>query len=334
MPCNLFRVASVWSELARLGFRWPFPDRDLRAIEYGAGSASGACGILAGEKYAPLGLPLIGNFALVEQSKSMLDLGAKWFDTYAATQSGTAMQSAMVSRSFHRKVDLSSTWLPPSAPKFQLMVMSFFLNESGVAPDILAKQFAQNCEKHLEDEGLVIIVEPAMKLQSRRLLEFRRELLALNLAESEKNPLQILLPCLGHQKCGALSIPEDWCHEEVSWWRPPYLRGLDSMVNLDRKTLPFSYLVIQKSRRARHEILPKISADTAKQHRLVSPTHTLGRDMDFHMCGQAGKRKARMRAPVSDTDSEFSLERGDILADVDYRGEPQLTQIDRGRVIE
>ena len=43
MPSNLFRVASVWAELARLGFRWPENQNELRAIEFGAGPATGAC---------------------------------------------------------------------------------------------------------------------------------------------------------------------------------------------------------------------------------------------------------------------------------------------------
>ena len=127
--------------------------------------------------------------------------------------------------------------------------------------------------------------------------------------------LQILLPCLGHQSCGALSKPEDWCHEEVTWWRPPYFKKIDQMASLDRKTLPFSYLVLAKSRRSREEILPELMKNPlSTRHRLVSPTHHEGRQLEFYVCGQDGKRKARYLPPKKlDKDSDEQLQRGDII---------------------
>ncbi|MBC7396403.1 MAG: hypothetical protein H7333_03075, partial [Bdellovibrionales bacterium] len=158
MPGNLFRVASVWSELHRLGFKWPFStELDFKGLEFGAGVASGAAGIVAGERYSPLGLPPRGNFALIEQSKAALQLGTKWLEHYAG--------EGMSVRPFHRRIDLTKSWLPPAAPKFHLFVMSYFLNEIETAPENLVIPFIEACEKHLEEEGLVIIVEPAMKLQ-------------------------------------------------------------------------------------------------------------------------------------------------------------------------
>ena len=75
MPSNLFRVAAIWAELQRLGYRWP-EGRPLQGLELGSGPATGACGIAAGEKHAPVGIPDSGNWALIEQDKPMLELGA------------------------------------------------------------------------------------------------------------------------------------------------------------------------------------------------------------------------------------------------------------------
>ena len=327
MPCNLFRVASVWSELSRLGFRWPFPEnQDFRGIEWGAGVASGALGVIAGERYAPVGMPKTGNFALIEQSKAALDLGAKWFEHY----SGPGISA----RPFHRRVDLSSTWLPKAAPKFHVFVFSYFLNESGVSATELVRSFLHACENHLEDEGLAVIVEPALKLQSRKLLEFRRTLLEHPDVKSGKAGLKVLLPCLGHQACGALAKEDDWCHEEVSWWRPPYLRDLDSLTGLDRKTLPFSYLVIQKTRKPLQEIFPKLGGDDLKRYRLVSPSHSLSkRTSEFFICGQDGKRRVRMDLGIL-KNPDLIPDRGSILEDLDHRGDTALSQIDRTRMVD
>lgn len=316
MPSNLFRVASVWAELGRLGYKWPFK-KDLRAIELGAGPASGASGIAAGERFAQIGLPNGGNWALIERDRSMLDLGAKWSEQYYASQGFSEWSN----RTFHRTLELGKPLLPPSAPKFQLWVMSYFLNEAAVSAEELAASLVKTWERHLEEEGMVLILEPALRLQSRRLLELRQALLK----ERKKHPwLQILLPCLGHQACGALAKEDDWCHEEVTWWRPPYFRIIDDLAGLDRKTLPFSYLVITRSSRKREEILPALAeSPEARRYRLVSPAHSEGRELEFFVCGQDGKRRARYR-PSDDEE----IGRGDILADADIRGDTNASRIE------
>jgi len=316
MPGNLYRMSAIWSELSRLGYRWPDSLQTLRAIEFGAGPATGACGVLAGEKHAPLGLPAQGSFALIEQDRGTLALGENWFSSLQEWLGGSQFST----RPFHRKLEPEKSWLPRAAPRFNLWLMSFVLNEFEQSPRELAATLLESWERHLEDEGLVILLEPAMKLQSRRLLELRQEILLQ--AERVSMPLELLLPCLGHQSCGALAEPEDWCHEEVSWWRPPYLRVLDELTGLDRKSLPFSYLVFSKSKKPRKELLPAI-AQAAHLHRLVSPAHRVGPDWEFYWCGKEGKRRLRLRA------EGVELERGSILLNSEFRGDENASRIDR-----
>jgi hypothetical protein len=323
MPANLFRVAGVWAELARLGYRWPaHKSANFRAVEFGAGPASGACGIAAGEQFAPLGLPKTGNWALIEQDKATLELGASWANAYFKH----TLHPEWETRTFHRKLlgkAPEEGLLPPTAPRFHLWVMSYFLNELEHTGYQAAKLVMQAMEDHLEDEGLVLLIEPALKLQSRRLLEFRKEW--LKLAEKKKESgYRVLLPCLGHQACGALAAEEDWCHEEVTWWRPPYYRKLDQLAHLDRKTLPFSYLVLTRSKKTMEELLPTLSSTSQRRYRLVSPAHNEGRDQEFFVCGQEGKRRARYRA---ESKKEVPLERGDILSDTDIQGDVNSSRI-------
>lgn len=322
MPANLFRVAAVWSELARFGFRWP-EGLPFKGIEFGSGPAAGACGIAAGERYSPLGLPEGGNWALIEQNKSMLKLGSEWANHYF---SELGFKDWPI-RTFHRKISLgkisleggshrdgdAESFLPRTAPKFSLWVMSYFLNELNQNPEIIARKLIQTLEHHLEEEGLVILVEPALKQQSRKLLEIRQEIL--------KNPgqLQVLLPCLGHQACDALADEEDWCHEEVSWWRPPYYRVIDKLAGLDRKTLPFSYLVLSRSARPRAELLPKLG-NALSQCRIVSPAHREGKDWEFYICGQEGKKRARCQLE--------NLGRGTVLLDATVRGDKNSSRVE------
>lgn len=323
MPSNLYRIASIWAELSRLGFQWQ--GKELRGVEFGAGPASGACGIAAGEFFSGVGLSRKGNWALIEQDRPTLTLGSRW----AAHYFNHLQFSEWKIKEFTRKIDLKLGFLPPRAPKFNLWIMSYFLNELSTPRAELASLLLKDWTNHLEQEGIVILVEPALKQQSRRLLELRRELITQ--AKAQKlDWFQILLPCLGHQNCGALANAEDWCHEDVSWWRPPYFRILDDLVGLDRKSLPFSYLVITKSNRPRTEILPALVAKTT--HRLVSPAHSEGQDLEFFLCGQEGKRRARIRPKEGAAiNPEDGLERGDILLDADLRGDVNSSRVSEVR---
>jgi len=244
-------------------------------------------------------------------------MGAEWID-FLSTTYGQNYKS----RSFHRRVELNEAWLPKNAPQFHLMVMSYFLNESPLPPEDIALELLKTAENHLEQEGLMIIVEPALKLQSRKLLLLRKSL--IEKIKASNSSVKILLPCLGEQACGALIKEEDWCHEEVDWMRPRYLRELDLLTGLDRRTLPFSYLVIQKTKRPLNEIFSNFEGKDEERYRLVSPSKSLGkRTSEFFMCGQDGKRRTRL----SPENLEHP-ERGDVLQNVKLHGEPSLTQID------
>lgn len=253
---------------------------------------------------------------MIEQDRELLRLGERWAERVLRFTDAGSWEM----RPFRRRIEMAKELLPRNAPEFNLWVMSFFLNELSESPDVIARKLFASWERHLEDEGLVILVEPALKLQSRRLLEIRKQLLE-HFAGPRAKDFQILLPCLGHQACGALAAAEDWCHEEVAWWRPPYLKIIDEMAGLDRKTLPFSYLVITRSKRTREEILPALAEARGEAHRLVSPAHDEGRDLEFFMCGKDGKRRARYRA------EKGSLSRGDILLGAEIQGAPEASRI-------
>lgn len=348
MPANLYRVAAVWCELARLGYRIETPppsgsvarkkgersvssagpSGSFRAVEFGAGPATASAGVLAGEAMASLGLPAAGNWALIEQDAKLANLGAAFlsdFSAFLATQPGLSPGAHLPadSRVFVRQIDLGRGFLPLSAPRFHLWLMSYALNEFNETPEMLARSLHESWEKHLEDEGLVILVEPALKEQSRKLLEIRKHL--INRFETSPNGAnyKVLLPCLGHQSCGALTEPTDWCHEEATWWRAQYTKKIDSFCHLDRKTLPFSYLVIAKSRKTLPELLPALGQKGNSLHRLVSPAHSEGSDSEFYICGQDGKRRARLN------EKHGEVARGSLLIGAQLRGAVAATRIDR-----
>lgn len=318
-PYNQMRAAAVWAELARLGWRWNLPR--FRAIEWGAGPAAAATGIARAEALTSTGLPTQGTWALLDRDRGILELGARWAQHVFAQESVRKWDTQI----FTRSLNLEEAWLPRTAPRFDLWVESFFLNELWGAAgdsaklDATAKRLLENWDRHLNEEGLVILIEPALRSQSRTLLELRKRLIP----EFAQAGLQILLPCLGHQACGALVREDDWCHEEIAWWRAPYLTRVDQLSGRDHRHLDFSYLVIAKSQRPIEELLPALQG-TAPRYRLVSPSTKAARDREFFMCGPDGKRRARLQ-------TREELERGDVLGNVRVRGDAQASRVEQAR---
>lgn len=314
---NAFKVASILHEVSRLGFRNKESIRSI--IELGAGPAAGAAGVLLahsrGLKITPA-LSLDPEFALIEQRKSVLELGSAFLQHLNPRASV---------RTFPRRIAFDQPWLPKAAPKFDLAIASFVLNESSVSPDTLASRAAEFVENHLTDHGLFIIVEPALREQSRRMLTLRQKW--IERVEMNSYAQRILLPCLGHQSCPALLKEEDWCHEDVSWWRPKYLRLIEELTGLDRKSLPFSYLVISKSALTATQSFSHLKEAKAL-HRLVSPAKSLGGNaLEFFTCSnEDGKR--RVRTTKSAVQGRF-MQRGDILMDAQIHGAPESSQLDR-----
>lgn len=315
MPANLVRVASVLGELERLGFE--FTTESARILELGAGPASAAAAWCEVSELSPDWVPKTDTVALVEKDRKALELGAEWIRHLTR-----GSRSAPSVQTFHRTIDWERGLLPKSAPQFDVILTSYFLNESTESTEFIAEKLFFLLNDHLNDEGIWIGVEPALKAESRKLLEIRKHL--IERIEKTKSSLKILLPCLGHQTCGALEKKDDWCHEQVTWWRPPYLKTIDELAEIDRKSLPFSYLVIAKSKKSRAELLSK--THHPKIARLVSPTHTEGPDLEFHLCDQTGKRKARWK-------TENEIGRGDLISIQNERGDQASRRIDKASVI-
>lgn len=130
----------------------------------------------------------------------------------------------------------------------QVVSASNSLSEWG--SDVSRRQVFLNClvdelYERSERDGKVrwiLLVEPGSMSASRELLQVRDEWRLLE-GKSNKNKLQILLPCLSHRVCGALSDPKDWCHESALFESPEWHSLLGEAAGLKKDQMLFSYLV-------------------------------------------------------------------------------------------
>ncbi len=128
-------------------------------------------------------------------------------------------------------------------------------------------------DNHLEPDGHLVVVEPAMREPTRRLMEWRDALTA--------DGLKIAAPCLGIAACPMRANADQWCHQDVPWSRPSFIDALDRATGLSKESLKYSYLVVTRTGQA--------LADATPAHwRVVSNLHRAKGRVWAFLCGRAG----------------------------------------------
>jgi ribosomal protein RSM22 (predicted rRNA methylase) len=165
--------------------------------------------------------------------------------------------------------------LPVVGDRFDLVVAAHLLNELFVDREpaervALRARRVRAWSTLLAPNGVLILIEPALRDTSRELLAVRDQVLATG-------SLHVLAPCFWTGPCPALALDRDWCHDAAPVTSKP--------------RVDFSYLVL------RAEAVPP--APTV--NRVVSdPMPEKGR-LRLFVCGPQGRhpliRLTRYRAP-------------------------------------
>ncbi len=132
-----------------------------------------------------------------------------------------------------------------SKKKYDIMIFANSLAEI-IKERSIPSAFMGAVFGRLADQGLVIVIEPALKKYARRIMELRGVL-------NSRPGVQVLLPCLHDSRCAMLTIDdrEEWCHQSVAWSPPPFMQIVNKGLNREIAYLKYSYLVIAKIDRQR-----------------------------------------------------------------------------------
>ncbi len=184
---------------------------------------------------------------------------------------------------------------PPAGP-FDLVLAANVLSEA-TAP----------LEDLLADQGYLVIVEPALREATRKLMELRDRLAARG--------FRIAAPCLDRERCPMLEHEDLWCHQDAPWPRPAAIAEVDRRAGLVKETLKYSYLVVTRKGRT--------LADRGGDARVVSNLHREKGKAWAWVCGRAGplcrfEVLTRHRSPA--TADFFHAGRGDVLS-LEAKGE-------------
>lgn len=306
---NFYRWMSIWSELARYGYQWPQSAPPIRGLDLGSGPGCAALAAqLAAHQWPELSISK-SQWTCVEQDRPMSQLAQAWLRCLPQSIGKSSLKfETKKMQARPSKWNLSQTGIG-------LWTSSYFLNELDWRPKkssddgSFAKELIEHWNQTLADHALIIIVEPALQAQSRRLLSLRKDFIQEFKNQDQAN-YQILLPCLDNRNCGALESSDDWCHEDVRWRQPKFIQMIDQLTGLHHGSLPFSYLVIQKSPDAKSA--PGLSIPSGCS-RLVSPVHRVRTDAEFFLCQPEAKTRVRCKFQWAKSEK---IERGTVLGDL------------------
>ncbi|HLG18289.1 MAG TPA: small ribosomal subunit Rsm22 family protein [Bdellovibrionota bacterium] len=221
---SMVRTIAVLEEIRRRG---AWPAGPLRILDVGAGSAPSLWA--AAFAASCWGNEIESVTAIDYERRILSDANKLWRALSDDTKwklPPLRTQVVDVRRRTDSSRDTSST---------HLVFCSNVLNEVAGEATGLGVLF----RNRLDPDGLMVVVEPALRTTSRALQAFRDRFV-------ERTECSIPFPC-GHEKPCPLNLePKDWCHFETSWSPPPVRRRLEKSLGHQTGSLKYSYLVLRQ----------------------------------------------------------------------------------------
>ncbi|HMP77247.1 MAG TPA: small ribosomal subunit Rsm22 family protein [Kiritimatiellia bacterium] len=145
---------------------------------------------------------------------------------------------------------------------FDLILCSFALNELAERdPAFDGAAWLRGLLARLAPGGLLVVIEPALKVTAQRLEALRDRVAAEGWA-------RIVGPCLHHGPCPLRAEGRFWCHEVRRWNPPPFAEKINRTLFRDLPHLKFSFLALAGGASSPSEPLSPTDASRA---RLVAP---------------------------------------------------------------
>jgi len=194
---------------------------------------------------------------------------------------------------------LAEGGLPAGGP-WSLVSLGHVVNELYLeSPEPLTKRAAllASCASSLQDDGTLLLIEPALLSTSREALALRDRLLSAGLS--------LRWPCLWQSACPALEQLNQTCHSEFAWEAPAITGQLGLRAGLKKESLKCLALAFGRPQKA-----PEGSWRVVGEH-LLSKNGT----RRLMVCGKGGRMNLSLpKAVRTDQAPAFlGLKRGDLV---------------------
>jgi hypothetical protein len=314
-PRDVPKAAAAVRELVAVGrVRRDCESEPLRVLDLGAGLGATTWGALRA-------LSAAGGRGWVD---------ATWLDSdRAALELGLEVARAappgpMRLRARVHGQGLGSAARDLPAGRFDLVLVGQLLSELDLelpGPERVERHaalLADSVERHLDEHGSLVVIEPALRDRTRHLHRVRDALLG---AADRPPGMTVFAPCLHDARCPALAREADWCHEDLPVDVPSWLVPVAQAAGLRREGLTFSYLVLRRDGARLVDSMP--AREGHARLRVVSGAMPSKGKREAFVCGELESAGAlvpgRVRAMRLDRDSRppnaawAESARGDLL---------------------
>lgn len=257
--CNLLKIHHPLNELERSGF---IEKKNLRVLDLGCGTGTMILGTSFWfyERYPGNEI----NFTAWDRSELALRTMEKFYQRFGWRYPLQTFRKDVESSAFDEA-------------SYDLITGGNILNELTGAGE---ERLIGILERSLISEGYVILIEPALKNSSRRLLQFRDRML--------QRGWFVYAPCFTKNPCPALVHPDDWCHHDVDWERPEFIAVIDEMIGHIRKSLKFTYLILSRQNGHLSDFIFS-KRDFREQFRVVSEVFKEKGRRRIFLCNDLGR---------------------------------------------
>ncbi|KPK63196.1 hypothetical protein AMJ83_08110 [candidate division WOR_3 bacterium SM23_42] len=230
-PMNLMKTIVVVQQI-RSWYAALFSNkRRVSVLDIGCGEGAGMLGFYhglrdQGDKRALDLVGIDGSRKMLRRAKAL----AAW-----TRKSDRRLKTRFLSQ------NIDSAYRCEPKGRFDVILLVNSLAEI-IPEEVIPTQFIKAVARCLTDDGLVIIIEPALKRLAHRVMRLRSSLV-------KQRTLRVLLPCLHDNDCALLQVEKrnEWCHQSISWSPPDFLKIINQGLNREIDILKFGYLVLAKS---------------------------------------------------------------------------------------
>ncbi len=221
--------------------------------------------------------------------------------------------------------DIRNTTIPDAVEKGAPYDVITLMNVVNELPEEMDDALIDRLLSLVKDDGAIIMIEPSTREVSRRSLRFRDR--------SVTKGACVYSPCTKYGGCPALIDADDWCHTEVRWERPPFIKYIDDIAGTLRLSLKYTYAVFLKQDKNlsdRHQPARNFSTTG----RIVSEVFLEKGRTRLILCNQEGRREHVMntRDKTGENREILKAERYDLVVTRDLEVREHDVKVTEGSV--
>lgn len=214
LPINFFKAKFLFSKIQSEIFK---EKTSLKLLDYGCGPATGALAACSFFNEQKISL----DITLYDKSSKMRSFGEKLLKDYSKNNVHVVNSASDIKNQ-----------------KYDVITIFNVINELS---DDAKISLAENIGKILNDKGLLIILEPALKDLARNLMDFRDDVL-------KENMFSILYPCFHTCSCPMKQCNDEWCHGELQGLNSKLVRQIDEITGFNKHKIKYSSVIFYNSK--------------------------------------------------------------------------------------